>query len=183
MDPYRFYLPDLPAKGYYDQEIPFPETEAHHARSVLRLQPDEPILLFNGTGRRASGLLTRVDKKGVWAKLVDPPTQDPPLSPALVLATALPKGERAEWLVEQASQLGVAALQFLDCQRSVVKPREGGQKIEKWKRLAVESAKQCGRTHLLEIHDALELSRLRSAVYLLGKDRPEILRLLGQNAS
>jgi 16S rRNA (uracil1498-N3)-methyltransferase len=94
--------------------------------------------------------------------MLNTPTADAPLSPSLTLATALPKGERAEWLVEQASQLGAAALQFLECERAVVKPREGGHKMEKWKRLAVESAKQCGRTHLLAIHEALELGRLRS---------------------
>jgi 16S rRNA (uracil1498-N3)-methyltransferase len=78
----------------------------------------------------------------------------------LTLATAVPKGERAEWLVEQASQLNVAKLQWLACDRGVVKPREGGAKLDKWRRLAVESAKQCRRLHLMAVEELAGLEEV-----------------------
>jgi 16S rRNA (uracil1498-N3)-methyltransferase len=86
----------------------------------------------------------------------------------LTLITAVPKGERAEWLIEQASQLGVSAVQWLESDRSVDKPREGGGKMEKWRRLAIESAKQCHRTYLMEIRDAARLESLLPAALVAG---------------
>lgn len=90
--------------------------------------------------------------------------------PKLTIATSVPKGERAEWLIEQASQLNVSVVQWLSCDRSVVKPGEG--KMEKWRRLAVESAKQCGRTHLLHIVEPISLATL-----LIGANTATVLWL------
>jgi 16S rRNA (uracil1498-N3)-methyltransferase len=157
MDLYRFFVPDLlPRSG--EPALRLPDDQAHHARTVLRLEPGQPILLFDGAGHWTTGKLAAVGKHELTATLTGPIATDPPPATALTLATAIPKGERAEWLVEQASQLDVAAIQWLDTDRSVVKPREGGGKIAKWRRLAVESAKQCGRTHLMDIREPLPLA-------------------------
>lgn len=147
MEAYRFYCPDLAAGT-----VTLPEDQAHHAVHVLRLEAGMAVELFNGRGGVAAAQLLKVDKRGVVAT-VETPRQDAVPCPVLTLVTAVPKADRAEWLVEQASQLNVTAIQWLDCQRSVVKPREGGGKVDKWRRLAIESAKQCGRNHLLEIRD------------------------------
>jgi 16S rRNA (uracil1498-N3)-methyltransferase len=158
MKPYRFYVPDLPL-DLSAELFHLPSIESHHAHKVLRLAPGDEIIAFNGRGGWCEALLVTIDKSGTLAA----PTRiavDPPPAPALTLATSVPKGERADWLVEQASQLNVSVIQWLDCQRSVVKPREGGQKIDKWRRLAIESAKQCGRTHLLQIEDLTPLDTL-----------------------
>lgn len=161
MDPYRFYIPDL-ARHPAGADVPLPEDQAHHLRVVLRLQEGHAILLFDGQGAWAPATLTRVTKTHATAKLDQLLALDPPPAPHLTIATAVPKGDRAEWLVEQASQLNVAVIQWLDCQRSVVKPGEGGQKIAKWRRLAIESAKQCGRNHLLQIEPPISLETIRA---------------------
>jgi 16S rRNA (uracil1498-N3)-methyltransferase len=148
MDPHRFYVPDL---SHHLAEIPLPEDQAHHLCKVLRLQEGQGVVLFDGQGVWGPATLINITKSQVTARLSEPLTVDPPPAPRLTLATAVPKGDRADWLVEQASQLNVSIIQWLDCQRSVVRPGEGGQKIAKWRRLAIESAKQCGRTHLLRI--------------------------------
>ena len=88
---------------------------------------------------------------------------DPPPKVTLTIATAVPKGERAEWLVEQASQLNVSIIAWLSADRGVVKPREGGGKMEKWRRLAIESAKQCERTHFLQIREPASLEAIIGA--------------------
>ena len=133
--------------------VALPPDQGHHAQSVLRLNTGDRIVLFDGAGTLAEAILDRLAKSTVTARLDGPLREVAPPAIHLTLATAVPKGERAEWLVEQASQLNVAAIQWLDCDRSVVKPREGGGKIEKWRRLAIESAKQCHRAHLLQIHE------------------------------
>jgi len=154
MDPYRFYVPDLRRQAGGD--IALPEDQAHHARDVLRLEMGREVVVFDGEGAWGLGTVQRVGKgvsvalEGVQMAL--------PGAPALTMATAVPKGERAEWLVEQASQLNVSAVQWLSCERSVVKP--GAGKMDKWRRLAIESAKQCGRTHLLRVVEPVSLEAL-----------------------
>jgi 16S rRNA (uracil1498-N3)-methyltransferase len=171
MDAYRFYVPDLlPQSG--EAFVRLPEDQAHHARVVLRLEAGAAVVVFDGAGHWAGGKLAAVGKHDVTVTLVGEVVTDPLPAVALTLATAIPKGERAEWLVEQASQLDVAAIQFLDTDRSVVKPKEGGGKVAKWRRLAAESAKQCGRTWLMEIREpvglagALEAARGETVVWL-----------------
>lgn len=161
MDFYRFYVPNLPLEGPAEP-FALPETEAHHARSVLRLGVGDLIFVFNGQGGWCQAKIVYLGKREAMVSRISPAVVDPRPTPALTLATAIPKGERDEWLIEQISQLNVTAVQFLDCQRSVVKPREGGSKLEKWQRLAIESAKQCGRTHLLEIREPVKLTDVRS---------------------
>ncbi|HVX83301.1 MAG TPA: RsmE family RNA methyltransferase [Phycisphaerae bacterium] len=157
MDPYRFFLPALlPLSG---DPIPLPDDQAHHARAVLRLDPGTPILLFDGQGHWTSATLHAAGKT-LSAQPTGELHTDAPPPIRLTLATAIPKGDRAEWLVDQASQLNVSALQWLDADRSVVKPKEGGNKLAKWRRIAIESAKQCHRTHLMHIHEPLPLDQI-----------------------
>ena len=151
---YRFFAPDLAKQG---QKIRLPEDQAHHARSVLRLEPGEKVILFDGNGHWAEASLEEIHKARATAQLAGALHTEPPPRVQLTIATAIPKADRAEWLIEQASQLNVTAVKWLTTDRGVVKPREGGQKIEKWRRLAVESAKQCGRTHLLAIQEPASL--------------------------
>jgi 16S rRNA (uracil1498-N3)-methyltransferase len=163
---YRFYIPALS-----DQLPPgrttvlLADDQSHHARTVLRLSGGEPVILFDGRGAWIAGHIAgSVDKRRpVAVEVASPLTVDPPPAPRLTLATAIPKGERADWLVEQASQLNVSRISWLTCDRSVVKPREGSAKVEKFRRLAIESAKQCHRTHLLHIDDPVDVNALLKA--------------------
>lgn len=141
---YRFFVPDL-ARG----AVVLPEDQAHHAAHVLRLVAGTPVILFNGQGAWAQGTLQMAGKK--ISAVAQDIQVDPPPRIGLTLASAMPKADRADWLIEQASQLNVSTLQWLDTQRGVVKPKESGNKIEKHRRLAIESAKQCGRTQVLAI--------------------------------
>lgn len=151
MDIYRFFVPDLPAQLARSSTVLLPEDQARHARQVLRLAPGQSIELFDGHGHFSHATLLAPASNRDLPVRAAPVELSAPARVRLTLATAVPKGDRADWLVEQASQLNVAAIQWLDTDRSVVKPREGGQKIEKWRRLAIESAKQCGRNYLMEI--------------------------------
>jgi 16S rRNA (uracil1498-N3)-methyltransferase len=80
-----------------------------------------------------------------------------PPRPAVHLHVAPPKGERAERLLDAASQLGAASVTCLRTARSVVEPRPGKQ--ERWRRLAIESAKQCRRAHLLELRPPVDFRK------------------------
>ena len=166
MDAYRFYVADLVKQSAGGGSVRLPEDQSHHARAVLRMVAGDAVVLFDGQGGWAEGVLAEggggrkspfvVEICGGVKFAVTP-------GGALTLATAGPKGDRAEWLVEQASQLNVGRIVWVDCDRSVVKPKEGGAKIEKWRRLAVESAKQCHRTHVMEVGELVGMGEVLRA--------------------
>ena len=181
MDPPRFYVPGLLAQTQQVAGnatarlfVDLPEAESHHAHAVLRLGTIDAVLLFDGHGAWTTGIVAGIDtlpnrKKIVHIMRKSDIHVDPPPAISLTLATAVPKGERADWLVEQASQLNASAVQWLDCDRSVVKPREGGAKLGKWQRLAIEAAKQCHRTHLLHIAELAPVEKVVPAAIARGE--------------
>jgi 16S rRNA (uracil1498-N3)-methyltransferase len=123
------------------------DQETHHARRVLRLEPGAALDLFDGRGTIAQGTLQSWTG-GATVRLMHI-AHVPALRPTLDLAVAIPKGPRADEMVNQLSQLGVDRLIPLRTQRGVVDPRAG--KIEKFTRITIESAKQCGRAWLMEV--------------------------------
>ncbi len=130
--------------------------EARHAIKVLRLHEGDDVELLNGQGSVAQGKITQIKPK-LLIKVTEV-TQVEPLSPHLTLATAIPKGGRAGDMVNQLSQLGVDCLIPLQTQRGVVKPREN--KLQRFERIAQESAKQCGRAHLMHLAKPQTLAQL-----------------------
>lgn len=161
---HRFYCPNLPAPTSVP---PLSDTadrptaqldpdEAHHARRVLRLEIGEAVELFDGHGGRAVGELRSWSGGAVVA--LRGVTRSPRVAPWLDVAAAIPKGPRADEMVNQLSQLGTDRLIPLRAQRAVVDPRQA--KLEKFGRAAIESAKQCGRAYLMEVAPPSDLAAL-----------------------
>lgn len=152
----RFYLPDLPRSG----TATLPGDEAHHLSRVRRLAEGARVELFDGLGGSCRGQVIQVGKHEVELRLDDFATE-PPTTPALTLATAVPKGERFDWLVEKATELGVARLVPLVTERSVVDPRTA--KLDRLRRLIVEACKQCGRSRLMALDEPTPLGHYLAA--------------------
>ncbi|WP_145357025.1 RsmE family RNA methyltransferase [Alienimonas californiensis] len=148
----RFYAPSPLAAGPLTLTGP----EAKHLTAVLRLGPGDAAELFDGEGARAAATVQAVRGKGAKtaAELLceAPVYADPPASP-LTLAVAAPKGDRFRWLIEKATELGVARIVPLICERSTVDP--GGGKLDKLRATALAACKQCRRDRLPEIADPL----------------------------
>jgi 16S rRNA (uracil1498-N3)-methyltransferase len=106
-------------------------------------------VLFDGSGLEASAELTSA-ANGV-AELAVRELRAANTEPAvsLVLAAAVPKGDRFAWLIEKATELGVRRFVPLITERSVVNP--GAGKLDKMRRTIVEASKQCGRSRLMEL--------------------------------
>jgi 16S rRNA (uracil1498-N3)-methyltransferase len=129
--------------------VQLPATEAHHLRDVLRLAAGDSVELFDASGRSAIARLTRVDRDGVEAQ-VEAIRIGGAGGRAITVASAVPKADRADWLVEKLSEIGVERWVPLRTARSVVHP-EGRSKIERWERIAVEAAKQSRRSGVMRI--------------------------------
>ena len=126
--------------------------QAHHARDVLRLTDGAAVEVFDDAGRVGRGVLL-IAEAGVAVRVerVDEAASQG-LSIRLTVAAAVPKGERADWMVEKLSELGVAAFIPLAAARSVVLP-EGKNKRERWARIATEAAKQSRRVGVMRVGD------------------------------
>jgi 16S rRNA (uracil1498-N3)-methyltransferase len=148
----RFYLPP----DVWLTEPTLTGDEARHLSQVLRMKPGDPVIVFDGHGRRASAEILSVSRDRVPLKLGEILSSRAPL-PAITLAQAIPKGKNMDLIVQKSVELGIAAIQPLVTRYTVVQPGDG--KSEKWRRNALEACKQCGQDTLPEIAEPLTFDR------------------------
>jgi 16S rRNA (uracil1498-N3)-methyltransferase len=142
--PRRIHVPQL-----HPGEITLTSEQAHHARKVLRLEDGAAVEIFDDTGRVAAGVLLHRGTSEAAVR-IESAILEPRRKFLLTIAAAVPKGERADWMVEKLSELGVETFMPLAAARSVVLPR-GRNKQERWERIALESAKQSRRSGTMRI--------------------------------
>jgi 16S rRNA (uracil1498-N3)-methyltransferase len=126
--------------------VPLAEAEQHYVRRVLRLSAGAQVALFDGAGVSGTGHLAEA-ADGTLHVEVEAVSRDAE-GGALTVAAAVPKGERADWLVEKLTELGVHTIAWLVCARSVVLLKDPGAKMARWQRLAEAAARQAGRATL-----------------------------------
>ena len=128
-------------------------SEAHHARSVLRLQPGDRVTLFDGQGREATAEISALDSAAVQLRILQEAVT-PPLRACITLAQAIPKGKNMDLIVQKAVEIGAAEIFPLLSARTVVQldPESAAQKQAKWQTVALEAAKQCGQNWLPHVH-------------------------------
>ena len=141
--------------------------QTHHARDVLRIEEHATVELFDDAGQTAQGQLSfgAHDRATVDVSEVFPPAD----SFHLTIASAVPKGERADWMIEKLSELGVSSFIPLATQRSVVLPG-GTNKRQRWERIAIESAKQSRRPGVMQIGDLTPLAGAMTSGWYLSPD-------------
>jgi 16S rRNA (uracil1498-N3)-methyltransferase len=143
----RFYSPDPPIAG----RLVLTGDEARHLARVRRLRSGDVVEVFDGRGTAYRAEVTGLGGGRVELAVRGDPLPDRVAPCHLSLATAVPKADRFDWLVEKATELGVARLVPLRTGRSVVDPRS--TKLERLRRVIVEAAKQCGRSGLMTLDD------------------------------
>jgi 16S rRNA (uracil1498-N3)-methyltransferase len=124
--------------------------EARHAAGALRLARGDAIRLFDGQGLTAVAQILELSPKKLRVQLLSQ-RHEPPASPELHLASALPKGDRQSLLLNMACQLGMRSFTPLSCERSVAKA--GPSAPDRWHRILREACKQSHRAWLPSIHE------------------------------
>jgi len=144
-----------------------PETASHLAK-VLRARAGDELILFNGDGREYSGAIEAVRGSRVAASVGDSRQMDreSPLSTTLV--QCVPRGDRMDFIVQKATELGVARIVPVLSQRSVVRldKAQAESKAVHWRAVAVSACEQCGRNRLPVIDAA------RPLLNYLGESAP-----------
>jgi 16S rRNA (uracil1498-N3)-methyltransferase len=163
--PPRFYHEDLATA-----QVVLEGDELRHLRTVRRLAAGDAVELFDGRGRLARCTLLRLDRRR--AELAVDSLHDAPAPPvALVVAAAVPKGQRMDTLVEKLTELGAAALWPLETEHSSVTDSRPG-KQGRWRKIVIEASKQCRRLHLMAVADAMPLA---AAVERLAREPADLV--------
>jgi 16S rRNA (uracil1498-N3)-methyltransferase len=141
----RFFVPGLDAAL---RIIALPHEEAHHVRHVLRLGAGAGIAVFDGRGGEWAGRIISADKRaGVTVELAGriTPAAEPPVR--VTLGIGLLKGDQMDAVIRDATMLGVAEIAPVESERVTVpsRGRHSAAAAARWQRVAVASAKQCGR--------------------------------------
>lgn len=123
---------------------------SHYLCRVLRMAAGDPVEVFDGEGSRHAAGIVDADTRACVLRIGGalPSTAESPL--AITLAQCVSAGEKMDWTIEKAVELGVAAIAPLLSQRSVVRldAERGRKRAEHWQRIVVAACMQCGRDTL-----------------------------------
>ncbi len=147
---------------------------ARHIGGVLRLTSRDRIVLFDGSGREFPAEIASVSRRGVRVVLGEgvPVDRESPLS--LRLAIGLSQPRAIDFVVEKATELGVAEIVPMATERSQgwLGEKRGKDRQVRWERIAREAARQCGRNRFPRVRPMAEFSQV------VGQEAPEALRLI-----
>ncbi len=144
----RFYAPETPRDGVFVLS----EDESRHLARVSRRAEGETVEVFDGRGGGFLATITKIGK-GRVELTVQSPLDERAVPRDLTLLVAVPKGDRFDWLVEKATEIGVSRLIPLRADRSVVDPRSA--KLDRLRRTIIEASKQCGRNRLMTLEEPM----------------------------
>jgi 16S rRNA (uracil1498-N3)-methyltransferase len=143
----RFYCREALAPGAH---VELPEPVARHAVRVLRLPPGAPMVLFDGRGGEYPARIERIERERVLAELGawDDAERESPL--AVTLAQALQAGEKMDFTIQKAVELGVRDIVPVTSRRSVMRldGERAGRRVAHWQGVAAAACEQCGRNQV-----------------------------------
>ena len=152
----RFFCPAPLLDG---QSLALPASAARHVQ-VLRLQPGDALTLFNGEGGEFEATVLKMGRSDVLVQVGAHHATEREAPRAVHLLAGITANERMDWLVEKATELGVASITPLVAERSVLKLKgeRADKKIAHWQAVAVAACEQCGRNRVPVVHDAIDLA-------------------------
>jgi len=168
----RFYAPK---ENFSRDSVRLGLNDTRHLRDVLRLAKGETVNIFNGEGCEFLCEIEAIEKRQTLLRLIH---EIPPTAPEsglnLSFAAAITKGEKFDLVVQKMAELGVNNLIPLFTRRCEVKPSASGKRLERWRKIALEAAKQSGRAKLmsvLEPQDFQEFTRSAGESVILFSER------------
>src|SRR5436853_3003719 len=177
---HRFYI----APEHWNPDaLKLSESEAHHARDVLRMKRGDRAVLFNGRGREITAEIVDLAGDEIRLRRLQE-TETPPLRCRITLGQAIPKGKNMDLIVQKAVEIGAAEIAPLISERTIVDldAKEAEQKQAKWQQIAIEAAKQCGQNWLPTIQTPRKLrdfftNQSSHDLRLIGSLQPDAIHL------
>ncbi len=139
------------------------EDPAHHAVHVLRLRTGDDVTLFNGRGGEYAGRISSIQRLQVSIDLLEHRAVERESPLHVVLVQGVSSGERMEFTIRKAVELGVAEIRPLLAAGSVARPkgeRAAGRQAH-WQKIAIAACEQCGRNRIPAVHPLVDASAYR----------------------
>ncbi|HHV34141.1 MAG TPA: 16S rRNA (uracil(1498)-N(3))-methyltransferase [Syntrophomonadaceae bacterium] len=168
---HRFYLPNVPCDV---SDFPLSRGDAKKILRVLKLEPGDEIWLWDEEGKEYRSEITKTAGMSVFVRVLEECRKDvePPLR--LVLVQGIPKGNKFEFIIQKATELGVWRIYPAVTERTVVRiPSERREsRLRRWQKVAQEAARQCGRVRIPQIMPIIPF------VEILRNDDPDAYRMV-----
>ena len=164
-----YFSGDIPVHGVFG----LPAEQAHHVMHVLRLAAGDVVTLFDGRGTEYTATLERVTRSGISVRVGEASrvSRESPL--AVTLAQGISSGERMDYTIQKAVELGVFEIQPIACERSVVRlaAERAVRRVAHWQAIAAAACEQCGRNVVPRVLPVASLAQWLSSL------APDALRL------
>ncbi len=159
----RIYIPEALAAGH---EIMLPQPAAEHLTRVLRLEPGAPFLVFDGRGHEYTAVLGDRHGKQSRARVEREVSVERESPLDVTLLQGIARGERMDFIIQKATELGVTRIVSFFAERSVVRvdAKQRERKHEHWQAVAVSACEQCGRNRIPPVSAPLSLDQAVSAL-------------------
>lgn len=167
----RVFVPHPLRAGH---EVELPVQAGEHLVRVLRLERGHPLRLFNGDGEEYSGEIASLAKRGVTAQVLARETVASVESPLrITLAQGIARGEKMDWILQKATELGVARIVPLVTDRTEVKldAERAPRRMAHWQAVLASACEQCGRNRLPQLDEPLRLADFAATPAVEGELR------------
>ena len=158
----RFFIDAPLSLGQHE----LPEAQAHYIGRVLRHAAGDAVQLFDGSGQEYLGALIEVGKKAVRVELREQLAGQAESPLRIHLGQGLSRGERMDWAIQKATELGVCEITPIVSERCEVrlKDERADKRLAHWRQVAISACEQCGRSVLPVIHAPITLAEWQGHV-------------------
>ncbi len=158
----RFFIDAPLSLGQHE----LPEAQAHYIGRVLRHAAGDAVQLFDGSGQEYLGALIEVGKKAVRVELREQLAGQAESPLRIHLGQGLSRGERMDWAIQKATELGVSEITPIVSERCEVrlKDERADKRLAHWRQVAISACEQCGRSVLPVIHASVTLAEWQAHV-------------------
>ena len=141
----RFYVSKESIKG---KLITITGDEAHHILDVMRLKVLDKVVSFDGTGKEYTGFIKDAKPKSLTVEIIETRNISKRTLADIMLIQAIPKKDKMDYIVEKSTELGVHSIIPIITERTIPSwdDRKKAMQVERWRKIAREASKQCGRT-------------------------------------
>ena len=155
----RFYI-DAPLRA--GASCTLPEEAAHHALHVLRLRGGDEVTLFNGRGGEYAGRIASLGKRELLIDVLQHREVEREAPLQMVLVQGVSSGERMDFTIRKAVELGVAEVRPVLAAASVARPKgeRAAARREHWQKVAISACEQCGRNRIPQVHEVISIERI-----------------------
>ncbi len=154
----RLYV-NCPLAASFALELP-PEA-SHYVGKVLRAKPEQSLQLFNGDGQEYSATVTALNKKSVTVAIQETTNGQAPSPLHTHLGQVMSRGDRMDYAIQKATEMGVNQITPLSSERCEVKldPKRLEKRLHHWRQIAISACEQSGRSDVPTIHEPMLLSQ------------------------